>query len=62
MIAFYATVDQHVALKMVPTAAMSGALAHKQAQLSTMHSYDFPDKGRAIKGLLSVALPNILRC
>ena len=27
------------------------ALAHKQAQLTTMHSKDFSDKGRAIKGL-----------
>ena len=28
------------------------ALARKQAQLSTMHNYDFSDKGRAIKGLV----------
>ena len=27
------------------------ALAHKQAQLITMHSQDYSDKGRAIKGL-----------
>ena len=28
------------------------ALVHKQVQLTTMHSYDFSDKGRAIKGLV----------
>ena len=47
---------------MVPTAAKSDApqkqleqeefLGPKQAQLTTMHSQDFSDKGREIKGLV----------
>ena len=48
-------------LIIAPTAAMSGAqhkksrrnvYARKQAQLITMHSWDFSDKGPAIKGLV----------
>ena len=48
---------------MVPTAAMSGALHKKQAQLITMHSWDFSDKGREsqrVGCLLDVTYPNIL--
>ena len=54
-----ATASYLKTLKIVPTAAMSGGqqlrgnpLARKQVQLVTMHSWDFSDKSRAIKGLV----------
>ena len=38
--------------QVVSVVSWGNALAHKQAQLITMHNFDFSDKGRAIRVVL----------